>query len=1340
MDSLSSSDEGDDDGICTSSTPSYKSPTNQQQQLHSNQKKLISCDDPIKKRYVTTKEDNEEEGEVETKKSSPQLLFRPDIIFNKLHKSTSPRETTPSSELSTQPATVSATDCMSQFSSMKGPSPCKMNHFNFDVDLSLMDNSMELNVSSCSESHDPPVRDLSNYSRSPSQSSEDDDGISVKQTKLNHPSTARNATRMRNHQQQANSPSSSSSMLLQQEYNVDHSCSTPLERLARDIGNTLRKWNVHDGCDWHVSLDWGEKMEGIAEELDDEESQEEMSIDESEEETNGQDAEEDGVSTLLLSMDNDSPTNNNAPERMSFDLCERGFANRPRKIRISSWMDDKNAQKGTTSIMKLDSLKPQSLPSSTHKTKTRHPPNPPQKRVSPKKAKTQTAGEERGHHGARCIRSQKIQFQTMGYTASSNEDSSTWNRRRYNIPLILKLWDAPRSFTDNSKCDEKRIDTIPRSLQPDISPSSYSILGELGFLSSCGTERQYYNNNNNPLSYIHSNKKNGHESLRIGLTQDISSLFNIGQHITLSLDTSQITPNNTIDIESLFNDTRLYIENQIKEAMKARDRASQERRLRKQRQHRLIKRKKSGTRRRQQEKGSEPEESEDDSALASQSMSLDVDEVVNEQISYDDNDGIHQESSDFESHDEDVDCGESCDVETLEDSDLHLNQQEIHAEVTALLTTILQTALNLAASDNDTSIPLFGLWGDYSGGLEEGRRSASSWIPSGLERELLQLEDMANVVQHDDESDEDLRSKLLLSSPALSGMCQSGSFRSSHRLYFIPEQVLPLHLSTLNGLAYVLMGAQGCQSIDGVILEAARHCYHWEQQGQGSSQDWRRISLTSNNADVASTVEEYRRKCRQQALIALESSSSSRMYKPEPIWGPSHGSPLLSLSASVSWGVIPSMKDDDAVDSPPPLLQLPLKIRSSNFSSTPSELIDMEHALQSAALNPLGTGVVEKEQGRHKFGPREPVFMASAKFDMDAPCATLSANTRCVLAALLRCGSLGLDTLPGHLTKKEALNNFSRQASSPVAGESTAGDGLICPTKFLQTAMESAKVGLVTKRLVDALDWRDLETDMSHSEFDRALSDTLQRIHTYPSPPAEVFGIADMNNKIHAPPGPRRQCKGSPPGRLLSVLFAHMGRLRTPPSMMRLWLSFVEQLRTRWDHNESLPNLGFVPGLDNDGDAQHDRPHWGLQRADARVLGHKADHAAFVNSSEPDPDRSQCIINQKLDVFNICIECKMSTEALHERIHKDTHNESMESSGSEKHSSDDEEFFDPEEEEVSFDKSSDDGERRRHANIERMLMLQAAVVNPSHNRLGARCPVPNGMPLIGSGDQVSQLI
>ena len=35
---------------------------------------------------------------------------------------------------------------------------------------------------------------------------------------------------------------------------TDYSCSTPLERLSRDVETVLRTWHIDQGCDRHVSL------------------------------------------------------------------------------------------------------------------------------------------------------------------------------------------------------------------------------------------------------------------------------------------------------------------------------------------------------------------------------------------------------------------------------------------------------------------------------------------------------------------------------------------------------------------------------------------------------------------------------------------------------------------------------------------------------------------------------------------------------------------------------------------------------------------------------------------------------------------------------------------------------------------------------------------------------------------------------------------------------------------------------------------------------------------------------------------------------------------------------
>lgn len=129
-----------------------------------------------------------------------------------------------------------------------------------------------------------------------------------------------------------------------------------------------------------------------------------------------------------------------------------------------------------------------------------------------------------------------------------------------------------------------------------------------------------------------------------------------------------------------------------------------------------------------------------------------------------------------------------------------------------------------------------------------------------------------------------------------------------------------------------------------------------------------------------------------------------------------------------------------------------------------------------------------------------------------------------------------------------------------------------------------------------------------------------------------------------------------------------------------------------------------------------------------------------------------------MKVYNICIECKMSAEALHEKRmrNEDSRNYLLDSGNDASDSSDNDVFFDPGMEEmISFDTcetSSPDSpnkkvrqqqqQQQESHGVEKMLILQAAAMNPNKNnsRSGARCPVPDAMPLIESGDQVCKLL
>ncbi|KAL7549742.1 hypothetical protein ACHAWF_013009 [Thalassiosira exigua] len=957
---------------------------------------------------------------------------------------------------------------------------------------------------------------------------------------------------------------------LREEYGADHSCSTPLERLARDVGTALRRWHLGGGCDRHVPLDWKDRMERLEEraiggdgdamgEVEGakeggegiESGRKRGDGNEGIEGKEGRDAavgedekENDGVGNWeaispLRTMESASPSSQHSqasskppsPSKcMSMALCERGFADRRRIKARRGEGGDLTVPEGIAvrrsdgTYAGLQRGMPQSPP-------------PPRPKVRPPSSQPSLPrsdpdlGPGDVFAGARCIRMQKIRFQTTGYAPHHDDDdeseSTQWNRRRYTVPLVLKLWDAPRhpsSDADDgiaSGGDGAGAD-VPLSLRPKASPSAASLLGEL---RSRDRARPSDDADGGDGAVRGSD-------LATGLTRDLSTLFGIGQHVTLALDAEAVAARGGTDggdagsegddVGALCGDVRAYLDELLREALEARGRARRERGRRREREER--RRRQARTRRRAGPRESEgagvegscpstSREGEEERATFDDGMHVEDDDAGSPKA----HDPVSDMSldhrgrdSDDESHDGDS-ADDSLDDSSAweEDGHLDLDRGELHQEVVASLAGILQMALNLAASENDCRVPVFGIWGDYRGdGGAEGRGGGSDnpaaprWIPAGLEEDLL------HATNHTGggEGRGDDSGRVLLSSPVLSGTCRSDALRSSHRAYFVPSGTLPLHLSTLNGLANVLLAQ--CppprdDSAPGVVLAAARHCYRWDRSEEGGHrgrgrgiQGWREVEGDGDGA--TSEVEAYRERCRKQAVHVLERASSPWSYgPPAPMWGPGEGDPLLSLSAAVS-----------------------------------------------------------------------------------------------------------------------------------------------------------------------------------------------------------------------------------------------------------------------------LPNLGYVPGLDDAGGedvgVRRGREACrGLRGADARVLGHRASHAAFVNSSEPDPDREQCIINQKLQitqsaripdirndcslpskVYNICIECKMSTEALYEKRMRNDHEHDdsiMNSEGSmlgrQSGSEDDDEFFDTEEVEqtVSFEPCL---ETRQDTPIEEMLMRQATVMGPLSDRIGARCPVPDGMPLVESGDQL----
>jgi hypothetical protein len=180
---------------------------------------------------------------------------------------------------------------------------------------------------------------------------------------------------------------------------------------------------------------------------------------------------------------------------------------------------------------------------------------------------------------------------------------------------------------------------------------------------------------------------------------------------------------------------------------------------------------------------------------------------------------------------------------------------------------------------------------------------------------------------------------------------------------------------------------------------------------------------------------------------------------------------------------------------------------------------------------------------------------------------------------------------------------------------------------------ERANVGSGTLRIVEAMDWStSVEEFISVREAEYAVHNIMNSSLTagFPSCPDDSFNDHDYLFPFR---------KTAPVGRLLSSLFAHMARLRALSSVALVWRVFCHELRRRFDAKESLPNMQYVPGLD---------PH-PLDLYEKRcfsTIGLKATFSAFLNCTEPDPDDFNCLVGQKLQVFNLGVECIVAQDLL----------------------------------------------------------------------------------------------
>jgi len=595
-----------------------------------------------------------------------------------------------------------------------------------------------------------------------------------------------------------------------------------------------------------------------------------------------------------------------------------------------------------------------------------------------------------------------------------------------------------------------------------------------------------------------------------------------------------------------------------------------------------------------------------------------------------------------------------------------------------------------------------------------------------------------------------------------------GSGCGNFSVYAIPSGLKGAeHLGTLNGLAYLLLDniPSSERNTQTVQVIGARHCYRWERvaldardrKRKWSHEDeaealslWRLSSNDVVKADGDDTqlltseslaVIDYRRSCESHATRLLERAAALGLndkrggshqdqdhVPPYPkLWGPDVD-PVFAFFTSVTWNDITSTNGVESVSAsesfigpdhgpgskvPSPLLSLPLKTRSSHQTSL-TDIKEIERSLLSTLFDPRNVG--------------PSAFEVCASFDVDSPCTKLGASNRCLLAGLLKVANLDDETLVGHIvqrTVQDELHNWETELDK--TGQNPA-----------RALMDRARVGGTTRQLYDAMDWKSMaNAKRSHLEDDVeaalgvALSggSILEGGTPFPSPPVGIFrsdessnGRSGDNESFYLGALDLSAFGSAPPGRLLSVFFASIASLRTPSAMAGAWLDLVDEMRSRWDERESLPNLGVVPGIESATkeyekrmkmaeDSRSSRLSKFISPPIGRQLGSRALCAAFVHSSEPEPDLHNCLIAQKLQIFNICVECAIAAESGPMDMDIDI---------TEKPS---DEFFD------AFDDEDEDGNARQ--GLDSSFQIDEKIAG----RKGVRCPV-HGVSLIKTGDQL----
>ena len=561
----------------------------------------------------------------------------------------------------------------------------------------------------------------------------------------------------------------------------------------------------------------------------------------------------------------------------------------------------------------------------------------------------------------------------------------------------------------------------------------------------------------------------------------------------------------------------------------------------------------------------------------------------------------------------------------------NLKQPPPYECIQSILTNMLQTAINLAAANEDCQFPVFGHWGTYQPAGWDNHNNISNihalpdWArnpqatsvrtigPSALPASLIS----GRLLAHN--AEDDTTTKCTFSCYTIQFGDGSNIFRPSWTSW---GNVLLQHC-----------GAEDSSLHRFVHLRTARHtfCYSkqrpqrsllWEAFGGAryGIYDWRRAvtrssfqrqSISASRGSTSSTAIDltgsqqrtdlrlYRKQCQRHAVQLIEHALGAS--EKDPAWGPPDD-PIDSMQIVLQWNGVAGL----------PLLTLPLQLRRDVVLQ---DIQEMEDATESAILD----------------NHQPSACFLKTFYDYNVAHASQAATQRCVLAALIQTATLPRETSSLHLVDDNILEQWDAAAGNRIAATLSNKSNVDPTTKALVTAMDWS---LAAEERIER--WRAEEIVRQVFASNRA---------GFPHPPDSLVAyFIEHPHRTHDDDVWKPIPHSAPPGRLLSLLFLHMARVRSPSSMAMVWTVFCQELRRRWDARESLPNMQVVSALDQQTDK--------VLRCFSSV-GARGSLAAQINSSEPDPDSNYCLIGQKLQVFNLGLECTLVESQLHAplRVH-----------------------------------------------------------------------------------------